>query len=341
MQIFSIYSEFLSIFAACMQKHLPLKHLTVFSILLVTGFITVAQTGATVSKKGIVSGKVTDAISKVPIDYASVSIFTNGSKKPVNGGTTDTKGVFSIDDIDTGSYKLVIDFIGYQPDTVSIVINNKITIVKLNDIVLSKKANTLETVTVVAQKPLIENKIDKMVYNAEKDVTSQGGVATDLLKKIPQVSVDADGNVELQGNANIRFLINGKPSSIFGNSLTEALQSIPASQIKSIEVITSPGAKYDAEGTGGIINIILKESKVQGVNGNINVAVGSRLENGALNLNIRHGNFGMNAFFSGNTQLTSTTLNHSDRNSFDTTSNTHTLLTQDGSNRFDRNGYEA
>jgi ferric enterobactin receptor len=341
MQIFSIYSEFLPIFAACMQKHLPLKHLTVFSILLVTGFITVAQTGTTVSKKGIVSGKVTDAISKVPIDYASVSIFTNGSKKPVNGGTTDNKGVFSIDDIDTGSYKLVIDFIGYQPDTVSIVINNKMTIVKLNDIVLSKKANTLETVTVVAQKPLIENKIDKMVYNAEKDVTSQGGVATDLLKKIPQVSVDADGNVELQGNANIRFLINGKPSSIFGNSLTEALQSIPASQIKSIEVITSPGAKYDAEGTGGIINIILKESRVRGINGNINLSAGSRLENGSLNLHARKGHFGLNGYLSGNGQLPSTTLKSLNRSSFDTTAQTHSVLTQDGYSKFHRGGINA
>src|SRR5450432_1601859 len=341
MQIFSIYSEFLSIFAACMQKHLPLKHLTVFSILLVTGFITVAQTGTTVSKKGIVSGKVTDAISKVPIDYASVSIFTNGSKKPVNGGTTDNKGVFSIDDVDTGSYKLVIDFIGYQPDTVSIVINNKMTIVKLNDIVLSKKANTLETITVVAQKPLIENKIDKMVYNAEKDVNAQGGVATDLLKKIPQVSVDADGNVELQGNANIRFLINGKPSSIFGNSLTEALQSIPASQVKNIEVITSPGAKYDAEGTGGIINIVLKDNRLRGINGNISLSAGSRLENGSFNLNAREGNFGMNAFFSGNAQLPADTRNHSDRNSTDTGTDTRSELTQDGSSRFLRNGYES
>src|SRR5450432_1608231 len=180
-----------------------------------------------------------------------------------------------------------------------------------------------------------------MVYNAERDITSQGGVATDLLKKIPMISVDVDGNVELQGNANIRFLINGKPSSIFGNNLADALQSIPASQIKSIEVVTSPGAKYDAEGTGGIINIILKDSKVQGINGNINVSAGTRLENASLNLNARKNNFGMNAYFSGNAQLPSTTLNSLNRNAFDSSGNLSGNLTQNGQSTFKRNGFET
>ncbi len=310
-------------------------------ILMLPVVVATAQEKEPVIKKGVISGRVADAVSKAPVDYASIAVFIMGNKKPVSGATTNNKGIFSVADLDTGSYRIVIDFIGYQPDTITAQITNKQALVRLGDVLLAKKAQTLEGVTVVAQKPLIENKIDKMVYNAEKDVTAQGGVATDLLKKIPQVSVDVDGNVELQGNANIRFLINGKPSTIFGNSLTEALQSIPASQIKTIEVITSPGAKYDAEGTGGIINIILKDSRVRGINGNINLAAGSRLENGSLNLHARKGSFGLNAYASTNAQLSSTTIKNVNRSSIDTVQQTHSNLLQDGSSRFHRLGVEA
>src|SRR6201999_1914315 len=161
----------------------------------------------------------------------------------------------------------------------TIFITSTKTQVSLNTILLSPLEHALQAVTVTASAPVVENKIDKIVYNAANDITSQGGLALDVLKKVPQVNVDIDGNVELQGNSNIRFLINGKPSSIFGSNLSEALQAIPASQIKSIEVITSPGAKYDASGTGGIINIILKNSNVEGVNGNVNLSAGTRLGN--------------------------------------------------------------
>src|SRR5437763_1151043 len=132
--------------------------------------------------------------------------------------------------------------------------------------------------------------------NAEKDITSQTGVATDILRKVPQVTVGIDGNVELAGNASIRFLINGKPSSAFGSNIADVLQAIPANQIKSIEVITNPGAKYDAQGMGGIINIILKKSNAQGINGNLSLTGGTRTENGSFNFNARKGKLAVNAF---------------------------------------------
>ena len=185
-----------------------------------------------------------------------------------------------------------------------------------------------------AQAKLIDNKIDKLVFNAEKDLSSVGGVATDILKKVPQVSVDVDGNVELSGSSSIRFLINGKPSTAFGSSITDVLQSIPASQIKSIEVITNPGAKYDAQGLGGIINIILKQNTARGINGNLSMTVGTRFENGSFNFNARKGNFGFNAFVSGNARLAVTTPTTSLRTSADTSTGNKALLAQDGSNRF-------
>ncbi|MEP6845070.1 MAG: TonB-dependent receptor, partial [Panacibacter sp.] len=184
-------------------------------------------------------------------------------------------------------------------------------------------------------------KIDKLVFNAEKDITSQTGVATDVLKKVPQVSVDVDGNVELAGSSSIRFLINGKPSTAFGSSINDVLQSIPASQIKSIEVITNPGARYDAQGLGGIINIILKKSTSEGINGNISLTVGTRNENGSFNFNARHKNFGVNAFLSGNARLTAKTSTLTQRLSSDTASKTLINFQQDGITNFKRRGFET
>jgi ferric enterobactin receptor len=291
---------------------------------------------------GKISGKVTDAVTKQPVDYATVSVYKQGSISPFNGASTDPTGNFTINNIPPGDYSLTVDFLGYKQQKIAHVIVSNITKnVSLGEILLAPLQSQLKEVAITAKIPAVENKIDKMVYNPANDLSAQGGTATDILKKVPMVSVDMDGNVELMGNANIRFLINGKPSSIFGASLADALQSIPASQIQSIEVITSPGAKYDAEGTGGIINIILKDSKIQGINGTVNLSAGTRFENGSLNLNARKGNFGVNAFFNGNEQLNTTTLNNSNSTSYDNTQNSITQLNQRGSNIFKRSGYQS
>ncbi|UWX61794.1 TonB-dependent receptor [Chryseobacterium oranimense] len=209
------------------------------------------------------------------------------------------------------------------------------------DTVKTNRIKNIQEVTIVGKKAVVENKVDKIVYNVANDVTSQSGAAIDVLRKVPQVTVDADGNVELQGNPNVRFLINGKPSSIFGNSLADALASIPASQIKSIEAVTSPGAKYDAQGTGGVINIILNESKIKGINGLINASAGTRFETGSLNLNFRNNNFSLSAFFSGNAQLKSRTPSSQDRLSHDNSLQTETRLLQNGYTDFQRHGYRT
>jgi outer membrane receptor protein involved in Fe transport len=313
---------------------------SVFVILFSFIFITTTQAQTTPATKGKITGKVTDATTKLPVDYATVSIFKQGATSPFNGISTDPKGNFSIGNIPAGEYKVTAEFLGYQKAIIEHVMLKDGSTLSLGEIKLAPTANELKGVTITAKVPTVENRIDKMVYNPQNDLSAQGGVAIDVLKKVPQITVDIDGNVELQGNANIRFLINGKPSSIFGASLADALASIPASQIKSIEVITSPGAKYDAAGTGGIVNIILKDSKVQGINGSFNLSAGTRRENGSFNLNARKGNFGVNAFFSGNTQINTNAPYTRNRVSTDGNANQTTFF-QQGSNNFKRNGYES
>ncbi len=289
---------------------------------------------------GRITGTVMDSSSRQPVEFATVSIFPQGSTKPVDGTVTDNKGSFRIQALQIGTYRVNISFIGYRAKNRIVIIGPSSYNVNLGRINLSSNSVALKGVTVTTQRDLIENRIDKMVFNAEKDITSQVGAATDVLRKVPQISVDVDGNVELRGSQNVRVLINGKPSTILATSLADALQSIPANQIKSIEVITNPSAKYDAEGTAGIINIILKKSTAKGVNGNINTSVGTRFENGTLNLTARRGTFGVNAGVSGNELLPNTGYTTSTRITTDSLGR-HSTLHQAGSTHNIRNGYNA
>ena len=317
-----------------------MKNIHIFFFLLLFSAGAIAQNNTNNDNK--ISGKIIDAVTKQPVDFATVSIYRQGSKSPFNGTSTDPKGNFKIENLAPGDYFLTVDFIGYKQQKIEhVIVNNTVKNLSLGNISLAPSQSQLKEVNITAAAPAVENKIDKLVYNPANDLTAQGGAALDVLKKVPMVSVDLDGNVELMGNANIRFLINGKPSSIFGASLADALQSIPASQIKTIEVITSPGAKYDAEGTGGIINIVLKDNKVQGVNGNLNLSAGTRFENGSFNLNVKKGDFGVNAFFSSNAQLNTTTLTTSSRTTYSNTRDTTTQLNQSGSSVFKRSGYQS
>jgi len=296
----------------------------------------------TISINGKVTGRVIDSVTKAPIDFATISIYKAGAKSPFNGISADAKGIFTVANLPAGTYRVTVDFVGYREKAYNqVTISSTSRTVSLGTIALSSALKQLKDVVITGKAPVVQNKIDKMVYDAANDLTAQGGVALDVLKKVPMISVDIDGNVELQGSSSIRFLINGKPSSIFGASLADALQSIPASQIKSIEVITSPGAKYDANGTGGIINIVLKDNRVQGINGSVNLSAGTRQNNGSINLNARKGNFGAGLFFSGNAQLRTTTKNTADRTSYSQTRDTVNHLLQQGSNPFTRGGYQS
>ena len=283
-----------------------------------------------------IKGKLIDSTTSQPVDYATIVAFLAPGDSLAGGIITDDKGQFTIDNLAPGTYRLKIEFIGYNPiNKTGIVVTDKKPVINVGNIKLVGNSKSLKEVAVTGSKKFMENHLDKLVYNVEKDITSQGGVATDVLKKVPMVSVDIDGNLELLGDQNVRVFINGKPSAMFDNNLTEALAAIPASQIKSIEVITNPGAQYDAQGTGGIINIILKDNKQKGINGNVTLSGGSRYQNGSANVHIKNGNLDVNASVNGNLQLDTKTLTSYNR-SADSAG-----LTQDGYNTVHRDGYGA
>ncbi len=289
-----------------------------------------------------ITGVVLDSINKAPLEYATISLKDNARQKMVSGMITSKKGVFLLENIAVGNYTLRIESIGFEALERTIQLNeNGTPIFSINNVLLTPKNKELQTVTVNSTRQTIENKLDKIVFNVEKDLTTQGGMATDVLKKIPQVSVDINGNVELLGNSSIRFLINGMPSGIFGNSPADALQFIPASQIQSIEVITSPSAKYDAAGTGGIINIILKKSKVEGINGNINLSLGTRLENATANVSWKKNAISLSAYFSGNIQLIAATPYSMNRLAQNISNGSSTRFLQESQSDFERDGYRS
>ncbi|MGV3603614.1 MAG: TonB-dependent receptor domain-containing protein [Dyadobacter fermentans] len=250
---------------------------------------TFAQAPAPGNSK--ISGIVLDSAAAKGVEFASIALFNVADSKVIDGTTADENGKFALGKVAPGAYRLMISFIGYKDKAVDVKVE-KGKDVELGSVQLASSVQNLQEVTITGEKSLIEEKVDRMVFNAEKDITSKGGDASDLLRKVPMLSVDLDGNVSLRGSSNIRVLINNKPSTIIASNVADALKQIPADMIKSVEVITSPSAKYDAEGSGGIINIITKKNNLQGLTLNIDSGVGNRGSNLGLNGSYRKGKMG-------------------------------------------------
>ena len=244
---------------------------------------------------GKITGTLIDTLSKEPIEFASIALYQKGNEKIINGTISDERGHFKISDVENGQYELQINFLGYTPKRIrGITLTKKKPDYLAHKILLSQDGIVLNEVEVVGQAAVIESKVDRIVYNAEKDVTSLGGDASDVLAKVPMLAVDLDGNVTMRGSSNIQILINGRPSGMFSDNVADALKMMPAEQIKSVEVITSPSAKYDAEGTAGIINIVTRKKSVEGVSGSVNLTTGTRHNRGTGNLSIGKNRFGVN-----------------------------------------------
>lgn len=251
-------------------------------------------------KKIKVTGKIIDKSTSQPLEYATIVLQSVRNPEMVTGGITDSKGEFSIETF-SGNYNVRFEFISFK----TIEFKGRVLQADTNfgTISLEDESTQLEGVELRAERSTVEIKLDKRVYNVGQDMMVKGGTVSDVLDNVPSVSVDVEGNVSLRGNENVRILIDGRPSNAI--NVTDALRLIPADAIDKVEVITNPSARYDAEGSGGIINIILKKGKNQGFNGVITGTVGDPRNYGLTgNINYKSENFNL---FS--------TLGWSDRNS--------------------------
>ena len=231
-------------------------------VLFLSSILSFGQQAPIVKAKLKVTGKVIEKTSRQPLEYATITLRLPNNPKAVSGGITNAKGEFSVD-INPGIYDITVEFISFKPTEIkgrNIESNTNIGTIPLNE-----DAAQLSEVVVRAEKTTVEIKLDKKVFNVGNDLMVKGGTVSDVLSNIPSVSVDVEGNISLRGNENVKILIDGKPSNAI--NITEALRIIPADAIDKVEVITNPSARYDAEGGGGILNIVLKKGKNQGLNG--------------------------------------------------------------------------
>lgn len=265
--------------------------ISIYLCALLVGWFAVAQNQQRQEPRKItLTGKVVDKATGQPLEYTTVELKNNRRPDQLFGGVTDASGNFSIE-IVAGVYDIKIEFISFKPEEIKQKELRENT--NLGTIQLQDNAVQLEGVTLRAEKTTVEIKLDKKVYNVGQDLMVKGGSVSDVLDNVPSVSVDAEGTVSLRGNENVRILIDGRPSNAI--NINDALRLIPADAIDKVEVITNPSARYDAEGGGGIINILLKKGKNQGINGTITATVGDP-ENYGLTGNINYKTENFNFF---------------------------------------------
>lgn len=248
-----------------------------------------AQSGNSPTAQAVlVSGQVVEQDTGQPLEFATVT-FVNPDGSVANGGITDFDGNYNIE-IAKGVYTVRFEYISYK--TYEMRDRQILQPTTLPRVLMQLDTESLDEVVVRAETTEVQIRLDKKVYNIGKDLTTSGATVSDALDNVPSVTVDVDGTIALRGNENVRILINGRPSAIAGFGDTDALRQLPAEAIERVEVITSPSARYDAEGTAGILNIILRKEKTLGLNGSLQTYFSYPLGSGATgNINVRSDKF--------------------------------------------------
>ncbi len=246
-------------------------------------------TGILQAQNGQIAGKIVDAQSNAALSFASVRILKLPDSTLANGNISDENGKFSIS-VPYGKYTAEIEYMGYQKMlTPAVNLSPENPQINLGELKLTATTNQLEEVVVQAEKSSMELSLDKRVFNVGKDLANAGGSAAQILVNIPSVTVEPDGAVKLRGSGNVRILIDGKPSGLVTFKGGAGLNSLQASMVERVEIITNPSARYEAEGMAGIINIILKKENKTGLNGSFQLISGVPTNLGAsANINYRH-----------------------------------------------------
>ncbi len=263
-----------------------------YGLLMAQGTSQIAESSARTEiqdrGKGMIIGQVIDRETQTPLDFATITVLTKQDSSIVTGSISELDGKFAIEVV-YGEYLIKVEFISYQEVYINdVVLSSGKKLVDLGEIFLEISAQVLQVIEVVGEKSEMSFDLDKRVFNVGKDLANKGGSAEEILDNIPSVTVDVDGNVSLRGSENVRILVNGKPSGLIGVGDTDGLKSLPAGMIEKVEVVTNASARYEASGTSGIINIVLKKDHQKGINGSFDISAGLPKRYGAaVNLNAR------------------------------------------------------
>ncbi|MFI5162072.1 MAG: outer membrane beta-barrel protein [Sphingobacteriales bacterium] len=278
-----------------------------------------------------ITGNVIDSATNKPLDFVTVALQNAKTHVGIKSGLTKGDGTFSLKTTSTGPFEVALVFVGYKSKVIAVMgTDNSINLGKL---LLLPSSNQLQEVSVTAAKPLMKQEVDRITYDVQADPDSKALSVLDMMRKVPLLSVDGNDNIQLKGSGNYKILINGKESALVAKNPSDILKSMPATNVERIEVITTPPAKYDAEGLSGIINIVTKKNADQGynigVNSRFNTVFGAGYN---LNGTLKEGKFGMSFFGGFGSNGNNTTSSRNVENIFATPVSSETDILQTGTN---------
>lgn len=278
-----------------------------------------------------ITGVVADSVTHEGESYATLTIArADSAAKPVKQALTDIKGRFSISSSGTGSYLLMVRSMGRKPMQRAYTVDATTRTIDLGTLLLQDGGNQLETVEVVAYKPLVKADVDKIAYSVEDDPDANNNSVMEMLKKVPMVTVDGQDNIRVNGNSSFKIYVNGKPNNMMTKNPKEVLKSMPASSIKKIEVITNPGPKYDAEGVGGILNIVTEGKGPEGYNATFSGRANNSSYGGGLYATVKQGKLTMSVNYNASSNHSPKGYTYSDRSQIGTDGTVTSSTVADG-----------